>query len=418
MRYLMLAAAATALFFAAYWLLMRREKRHQMVRWYLLATLLLSFLLPAIHLRLSVPQHYIARSEAAMAAADETGTGMAIKNMEPTKNIDSIVSMGTGIGSKQVIFIIWLVGCAVVLSVLAVRLLCLRRRMCALPFTESDGLRLTLLDDDTPAFSFGKHIVVGTNGFSEAEVQQLIGHETVHVNQHHTLDTLLCELTKAVLWFDPFIYLYAREMKRVHEYIADSEMMSTSYAELFYHQASGRCYSPLAHSFDYGMVHQRIAMMTRRRNRSGWLKPLAALPIAAAVLLAACTPKSSPLVGQWEYVSGTTESIFHGDSPYPGFTVNMGDEHLLDELEFNTDGTATFMAWNNTSVNHKFVYEPCALEWQVVGDSLLLRNERGEEVWHILQLDDDTLVFVDSDIFTYHGGDGYERNTYTYRRKK
>ena len=96
----------------------------------------------------------------------------------------------------------------------------------------------------------------------------------------------------------------------------------------------------------------------------------------------------------------------------------MGEEHLLDDLTFNADGTASFLAWNNTMVDHKFVYEPSALEWQMVGDSLLLRNERGEEVWHIQQLDDDTLVFVDSDIFTYHGGDGHARNTYTYRRKK
>ena len=76
------------------------------------------------------------------------------------------------------------------------------------------------------------------------------------------------------------------------------------------------------------------------------------------------------------------------------------------------------MAWNNTTVNSKFVYEPCAIEWQVVGDSLLLRNERGVEAWHIQHLDKDTLVFVYSDIFTYYGGDGHTRNTYTYRRKK
>lgn len=413
MKYLMLAAAATALFFAAYWLLMRREKRHTMVRFYLIGTLLLAFMLPAIHLRLEVPQHYIARSETAVAAIDNpTMTGL------PSTTSSTTTTSSTKITARQVLPWLWLAGCVGALAVLAVRLLSLRRSMRALPFTERDGLRLALLDDDTPAFSFGRHIVVGTKGFSDIEIQQIIGHETVHVRQHHTADTLLCELAKAVLWFNPFVYLYAREMKRVHEYIADSEMMSADYAELFYHQASGRCYSPLAHSFDYGMVHLRIAMMTRNRNRSGWLKPLAALPVAAAILLASCTPKASPLVGQWEYVSGTTECIFHGDSPYPGFTVNMGDEHLLDELDFNADGTATFMAWNNTTVNHKFVYEPCALEWQVVGDSLLLRNERGEEVWHILQLDHNTLVFVDSDIFTYYGGDGHKRNTYIYKRKQ
>ena len=418
MKYLLLATTATALFFAAYWLLMRREKRHTMVRWYLMGTLLLSLVLPAVHLKLAVPD----------SSRWTMGNTVFVPASEPLQivmvNPEELHAPLAGQEESReplwrlVLPWVWLAGCVATLALLVVRLLRLRLKLRTLPYREENGLRLTLLDDDTPAFSFGRHIVVGNKGFSEAEVQQLIGHEAVHVWQGHTADTLLCEVAKAVLWFNPFIYLYAREMKRVHEYIADSVMMSASYAELFYHQVSGHCYSPLAHTFDYGMVHQRIAMMRRNRNHHGWLKPLAAFPVAAAVLLAACTPKGSPLVGQWEYVSGTTEGIFHGDSPYPGFTVNMGDEHLLDELEFNTDGTATFMAWNNTMVNHKFVYEPCALEWQMVGDSLLLRNERGEEVWHILQLDDDTLVFVDSDIFTYHGGDGYERLTYTYRRKK
>ena len=260
--------------------------------------------------------------------------------------------------------------------------------------------------------------MVGTRGFNDSEVQQLIGHESVHARQHHTLDLLLCEAAKVVLWFNPFIYLYARELKRVHEYIADSAMMSADYAEPFYHQVSGQPYVPLANSFDYRMVHQRIAMMSQRRNCSGWLKPLAALPIAAAVLLAACTPKSSPLTGQWEYVSGTTEHIYHGDSPYPYSIADMGEEHLLDELDFRADGTATLMAWNSEWDDRKMVYQPYGCAWQMVGDSLLLRNERGEEVWHILQIDNDTLIFVDSDIFTYHGGDGNERRTFTYRRKK
>lgn len=410
MRYLLLATLSSALFFAAYWLLMRKEKRHTMVRFYMVGTLVLALLLPTVHLQIAVPHQYVMNEGA-------TGIFPTLKHQtaQTSPTGQTSPTQQTDINWLQWL---WLAGVAISAVLLAVRLLALRRRMRRLPFAERDGVLVALLDDDTPAFSFGRHIVVGTQGFSEAEVQQLVGHERVHVQQGHTADILLCEVAKCVLWFNPFIYLYARELKRVHEYIADSAMMSASYAELFYHQVSGRSYSPLANGFDYRMVHQRIAMMARHRGRSGWLKPLAALPVAVAVLLAACSPKSSPLVGHWEYVSGTTEHIYHGDSPYPGFTANMGEEHLLDELTFNADGTASFLAWNNTMEDHKFAYEPCALEWQVVGDSLLLRNERGEEVWHILQLDDETLVFVDSDIFTYHGGDGHQRNTYTYRRKK
>ena len=411
MNYLLLAATATALFFAAYWLLMRREKRHQMVRFYLLGTLLLAFLLPAVHLHIAVPHQYV---------MSESATGIF-----PTLTYQTAETSPTGQTSPiqqadiNWLFWLWIAGAVAATAVLLVRLVSLWRRMRGLPFVERDGIKVALVDDNTPAFSFGRRIVVGTRGFSEAEVQQLVGHERVHVRQRHTADIMLCELAKVVLWFDPFVYLYARELKRVHEYIADSEMMSADYAELFYHQVSGHRYSPLANGFDYRMVHQRIAMMTQRRRRGGWLKPLAALPMAVAVLLAGCTPKSNNLlVGQWEYAGGTTEHIYHGNSPYPDFTVDMAEEHILDEIDFRTDGTATVMAWNNTTENHKFVYEPCAVEWQMVGDSLLLRNERGEEVWHIQQLDSDTLVFVYSSIFTYYGGDGHQRDTYTYRRKK
>lgn len=433
MRYLLLAAAATALFFAAYWVLMRHEKRHQMVRWYLMGTLVLSLLLPAIHLRLAVPQQHIAgnlpgifsqASLPGMASTDSTASTAA------TAEADSV-------SFAQVFLWVWLTGFAVAATLLAVRVLHLRRRMRALPCREEDGISLTLLDDDTPAFSFGKHIVVGTKSFSEAEVQQLVGHERVHVRQRHTADIMLCELAKVVLWFDPFIYLYARELKRVHEYIADSAMMSADYAKLFYHQVSGHRYSPLAHCFDYRMVHQRIAMMAQQRRHGGWLKPLAALPIVAMVLLVACSPKSnSPLVGQWEYVGITREFIY--DDGKTDFQI-MEEEPdntypRISDLNFRADGTATVIAWDVSNwvtdeenddtktlvPGDTFDYTPYAVEWQVVADTLLMCNDKGgREAFHIVSLDDDTLVFVSSSIFHLQNrGEGHTRETYTYRRKK
>ena len=240
-----------------------------------------------------------------------------------------------------------------------------------------------------------------------------------------------------MLWFNPFIYLYARELKRVHEYIADSAMMSASYAELFYHQVSGRCYSPLAHTFDYRMVHQRIAMMAQQRRHGGWLKPLAALPIVAMVLLVACSPKSnSPLVGQWEYVGITREFIY--DDGKTDFQI-MEEEPdntypRISDLNFRADGTATVIAWDVSNwvsdeenddtktlvPGDTFDYTPYAVEWQVVADTLLMCNDKGgREAFHIVSLDDDTLVFVSSSIFHLQNrGEGHTRETYTYRRKK
>ena len=437
MRYLLLATSATALFFAAYWMLMRREKRHTMVRYYLIGTLLLSLLLPAIHLRVAVPQHYVARSEAVMDSHSSYSSFSRNSSFSRDSSL-SRDSRQSSISWQQLLPWFWLAGCTAMLTLLAVRLLRLQHRLRQLPSEERDGLCLTLLDDDTPTFSFGRHIVVGTRGFSEAEVQQLVGHETVHVRQGHTADLLLCEVAKCVLWFNPFIYLYAREMKRVHEYIADSEMMSADYAELFYHQVSGRRYSPLCNTFDYGMVHQRIAMMAQRRHHGGWLKPLAAVPIAAVVLLAACAPKSnSLLVGQWEYVGISREFIY--DDGQTNFQImEDGPDNTyprISDLDFRADGTATVVAWDvskwvtaeeddATKVlkpDDSFDYTTYAVEWQIVADTLLMCNEKGgREAFQIVSLNEDTLVFVSSSIFRLHdhSDDGITRETYTYRRKK
>lgn len=429
MKYLLLAASATALFFAAYWLLMRREKRHQMVRFYLMGTLVLAFLLPAVHLHIAVPHPYVMNEGATgifPTLAYQTAQTSPTGHTSPTQQADI-----------NWLFWLWLAGAVAAIAVLMVRLVSLWRRMHGLPFEERDGMMVALLDDNTPAYSFGHRIVAGTRGFSEAEVQQLVGHETVHVRQGHTADTLLCELAKVVLWFDPFIYLYARELKRVHEYIADSEMMSADYAELFYHQVSGHRYSPLANGFDYRMVHQRIAMMAQQRRHGGWLKPLAALPIVAMVLLVACSPKSnSPLVGQWEYVGITREFIY--DDGKTDFQI-MEEEPdntypRISDLNFRADGTATVIAWdvsnwvtdeenNDTKTlvpGDIFDYTPYAIEWQVVADTLLMCNDKGgREAFHIVSLDDDTLVFVSSSIFHLQNrGEGHTRETYTYRRKK
>ena len=150
MKYLLLAATATALFFSAYWLLMRNEKRHTMVRFYLVGTLLLALLLPSVHLRLSVPQHYIARSEAADSIYSYPG--------ESGLPSESRLSSEPGaVGARPTLLLwqwLWLAGVVASAALLTVRLVGLWRRMRRLPFVEHDGLQVALLDDDTSAYSF------------------------------------------------------------------------------------------------------------------------------------------------------------------------------------------------------------------------------------------------------------------------
>lgn len=136
MRYLLLATAATALFFGAYWLLMRNEKRHTMVRFNLVGTLVLSLLLPAVHLRLAVPAYYVARGEAAGIFSPinlNNRSNLSIPNNQITQTNQTTPA------TMPLWQWFWLAGVAVAAVLLAIRLFVLWRRMRWLPFEERDG---------------------------------------------------------------------------------------------------------------------------------------------------------------------------------------------------------------------------------------------------------------------------------------
>ena len=376
MKYLLLATIGTVLFFGSYWLLMRRETRFTMVRYYLLGTLLLSLLLPFIHLPLIRQANYDGNdaAETAQMTYSNTPDGMAMTYTSTKGGVSEIrltqdnngmrrISLSEG-GTTPTILdkvvdilpIIYWIGVAVTMTLLTLRLARLQRRFGRLQYKMQEGVKVSVLNDDTPAYSFGKHVVLGRNGFNPTEMQQLIGHEMVHVRQRHTLDLLLSELVKVILWFNPFVYLYQRELKRVHEYQADNAMLATdngaAYAELFYHQVSGKPYSVIGNTFDYSLVKKRIAMMARRRSRHGGLLPLVVLPIAFVVLLAGCVSRQT-MEGFYEVSSIELKS----DNPAePTLQCNkfMGLENRL--FCFHRDGRLHMLSRDTAGSAQLFSY--------------------------------------------------------------
>lgn len=372
MRYLLFATAGTVLFFAVYWFFMRKETRFQMVRWYLLGTLALAMLLPLVRISVTtavsrevvsaeevepLPQQNQVEaasveatpSEEVVGAQPQAAPAVPYQVQEPKANqLTNWVEKG--------LVVVYLLGVAVMLIVLLVRLvdICLKLRSLRAHFTKED--RVALLEGDTPAFSFLNYIVVGRNGFSDEEVAQLVGHEKVHVRQHHTIDILFAEVVKVVLWFDPFVWLYARELKRVHEYIADSEMLAApdgaEYAALFYHQVSGSRYSVIGNNFDYQITKKRIAMMTQKQSRFGSFKPLWVLPIAALLLSANCQHQRG-ISGTYEVSTITLRS----DNPEEP-DVKCGEFFDIENylFKFKHDGTVKVVCNPNKVRNFEGTY--------------------------------------------------------------
>ena len=293
-RYLLFAVLGTALFWIAYRLLLRKEHSLRLNRFFLLATLVLSLLLPLVHPRVAVG------SPTAIGGGgyllDLSGLGDTPEaSINNQSLISAEVSAPHGVDVWQVLGIIYGVGVALCVLLLGMRYVVLWRKLRKYEFVPHGRFREAVTDRDEPSFSFFRYIVAGRGGMSDTELQLVLKHERLHAAQGHSWDILLVQLVCCLLWFDPFVWLYGRDLREVHEYLADEAVLQQggegeykSYLRLLYCQITGMQYVPIVNSFHFSTIKNRIIMMKQPKSRRGWVKALAALPVAALLLFANC----------------------------------------------------------------------------------------------------------------------------------
>lgn len=149
-------------------------------------------------------------------------------------------------------------------------------------------------------FSFLNKVYINPKKYTPQELDKIIAHEIVHINQQHTWDCLFYELLIVFFWFHPVVYQYRTSAKVLHEYLADegairSGVSPMSYQTLLFEKATGLSTVALANSFNYSLVKRRLIMLTKNKS-SKWTKIrlLYFLPtVIALVVLFACNKNDS-----------------------------------------------------------------------------------------------------------------------------
>lgn len=148
---------------------------------------------------------------------------------------------------------------------------------------------LILLDDDQiGSFSFMKWIVINRTDYAE-NLDTILNHELVHVQQRHSWDILLVEVLRVVFWFNPVLILYKKSLQQVHEYLADREaaLPRDRYASFLVEYAFQTSVPDLTNQFfTSSFVKNRIIMLYKNKN-SNWVlgKYFAIVPLIGLVLM-------------------------------------------------------------------------------------------------------------------------------------
>ena len=325
MKTILFSAIAMALFFGLYWLTLRRSNLFRLRRFYLVGTLALSLVLPFISFEMPSRVAAVVKSTTTgttlttgagqstttgttsttgVVESTTTGTTLTTGVVESTTTGTTLTTGATKkLSFKDMVCYGYVLGCGVAFILLVVKLFKTFRyyRRSVLSDELSTGdmcVRVLGEPDGNLPFSFLRSTFVNPEVFTESELQQVLRHERTHIRQRHTWDLLITEAVRVMQWFNPVVYLYAKELSGVHEYLADEAVLSCGtsrrdYLELLYKQLCVGKFVPVGNSFRHLLTKKRILMMSqpvKRRVSAWWL--LALIPITAGLLLVNCHPKT------------------------------------------------------------------------------------------------------------------------------
>jgi hypothetical protein len=269
LTYLLKVTACTVLFFGFYLVVLRKLTFFKINRFYLLVTLLMSFLIPALQFEL----------KREMPALDTELAGMPdLKpvNPAPVQLIQPIVVEYQPEVSPKIDWLA-LIPYAYGGIALLLLLICLWRLFVLLKHTgsytkNSDGLKLISKTEGFTNCSFFNYVFINGSVLSDQDLAVLLKHEEVHAKQYHSIDKVLLMIAKAILWFNPIVYLYDKALEQVHEYEAD-EITSTSfghqaYAKLLLKLAISKSDMPLIHNFVKSPIKDRIKMLFHSKSKN------------------------------------------------------------------------------------------------------------------------------------------------------
>ncbi len=246
--YLLQASGCMAVLYLLYRLLLHRETFFSFNRWYILGGLGLSLLLPLIELPDSPTPLYVM----------------------PAIHLDPIAAVGgetqKSFDWKGLLVELYEVGVFIFAARLLYRLYHIRNLARQLPGETRKDYVLLRTGGSLPTFSFLKWLFWDeTSQLTEYEQNQILRHEEAHIRQRHSVDVLLLEITGAIFWFNPFIYLFSREIKAVHEYLADREAVQhealAAYARLMSNQILQKYNLSLAQPFNQFQIKNRLSML-------------------------------------------------------------------------------------------------------------------------------------------------------------
>ena len=285
LTYELKVAVLIAVFYIFWRLLVANETWHRLNRIVLLSTAVASFVLPLCVITI----HQTVEVAPTVADTLPLPTDEMTIPMEPAPALAS-TEIEKPFNWQLPLTILYIIGVMVVLSRILLSLWRLHRMRAESEIHSlADGRQIAVSDKANTPFSWWKTVFLNHQDFEDGTTA-LLTHELGHLRLHHSVDVLLVELLTALQWFNPAMWMLRADLRTIHEYEADQQVLShgfndIQYLQLLIRKAAVQGGYSLANGISNSALKKRVTMIMKpKSNRNSMLKLLALVPIVGISL--------------------------------------------------------------------------------------------------------------------------------------
>ncbi|MCB7480376.1 M56 family metallopeptidase [Christiangramia sediminis] len=277
LEYVIKSALCLIVLFSFYKLFMEAEYFHNIKRFYLIGSLIISILLPFITI-----SYY---TEVPMGEVGQT----AIVNQVSSDSVSELHLWQELL--PTILFSIYIIG----FLIFGIRFYRNLRDLIKDARTNDQLDKLNyiyvLLGRKIDPYSFFNYIFLNKNDFRNEKISTaVIDHEKAHVDQKHSYDLLFLELLHVVFWFNPIFFLLKRAVKLNHEFLADDSVIKKNinpleYSNILVQYSSGHHQNSFASPIGHSLIKKRIIMITKSFSpRRLFVRSVIFLPVFAGCI--------------------------------------------------------------------------------------------------------------------------------------
>lgn len=274
--YMLKSTTISIIFVGYYWIALRNKNFNSFNRFYLLFSTALSLILPILNLDLIQIENISSIDSLKLESSNNFTTSNYI-------TYESTI--------YQYTLFIFLIISALLLIILLRNIVKIYTIKGKSEKSKIGNIDFIVTNLETAPFTFLNNLFWKDSiKLEEPYGQNIFKHEVTHIKQMHTIDILFFQILCAICWFNPIYWVTKKEIRTIHEFIADEVAFGTNnerdFIEAVLSNHYGKHFLSPTHTFFYSSIKRRIFMLNQnQKTKFSQLRRLFVLPITVCVVI-------------------------------------------------------------------------------------------------------------------------------------